>query len=101
MNHNVDVTTVSLGGNNFGFGQILNNCIYHFYWLPIIYDYNCDASISKSEYAIHKPSLLKKSLRAALDVFMDPSRKRPKAVVLVTGYARFWWQPKDTKDHNA
>ncbi|KAF2727917.1 SGNH hydrolase [Polyplosphaeria fusca] len=82
-----DVVTVSLGGNNVGFGQIVNNCVFRFVYVFGIGGFGdaCDKTLKNSWDKIK--SNLDGPVKDALQVYKD---KTTKAQIIVTGYPRFW-----------
>lgn len=73
-------------GNNVGFGDIINNCVYRFALAG-----DCDTTLTNSQNLIDNS--LSASVQSALQVFLDKARPAndPKPpMIFVTGYGRFW-----------
>ncbi|KEF52275.1 uncharacterized protein A1O9_11515 [Exophiala aquamarina CBS 119918] len=86
-----DVITMTVGGNEVHFFSVLNACVYQ--WLPIS---SCEKELAESRALIESRSLIRK-----IDAVISESvkRKRSDALLLVTGYARFFNERTDLCDH--
>lgn len=86
-----DVVTITVGGNEVHFFSVLNACIYQ--WLPFS---SCEREIAEARALIESQSLI-----AKIDAVISESvkRMRPGALLLVTGYARFFNERTDLCDH--
>jgi len=108
----VDFATLSMGGNDLGFFDVMNACIFRFY---SFYSGTCEAALANSEAAIASPDFEQRLLVALLQMLDRVQwEKKPGFAVTITGYARFfnddtpecddysmgvWWQgPKLTRD---
>lgn len=83
-----DFALLSIGGNDLGFFDIMNSCIFRFYSL---YSGTCDAALRRSEAQIAGPEFDRR-LRLLIMEILDRVRweKRPWFTITVTGYARFF-----------
>jgi hypothetical protein len=86
-----DVITITVGGNEVHFFSVLNACIYQ--WLPFS---TCEKEIAGARALIESQSLISR-----IDAVISESvkRMRPGALLLVTGYARFFNERTDLCDH--
>ncbi|KAH0563426.1 hypothetical protein GP486_002001 [Trichoglossum hirsutum] len=84
LDQSADFITVSMGGNNVGFGDIVNGCVYRFNG---IFAPDCDQALNNASTRINNnPDFLDpvtNGLRAI-------TAKAPNAKVYVMGYAKFW-----------
>lgn len=83
-----DFALLSVGGNDLGFFDIMNGCIFRFY---SFYSGTCEEALEKSEAAITGPQF-ETTLRLAITEILDRVHweKRPWFTITVTGYARFF-----------
>lgn len=83
-----DFALLSIGGNDLGFFDIMNSCIFRFY---SFYSGTCEAALRNSEEAIAAPDF-EHRLRIAIMEILDRVHweKRPWFTITVTGYARFF-----------
>ncbi|KAF7556209.1 hypothetical protein G7Z17_g1603 [Cylindrodendrum hubeiense] len=84
LDETVDLATISVGGNNVGFGAIINDCVYRFKGWG---SGNCQATLDSSRSSIDND--LGPAVQGALQAFMD----RPHHAdlrIFVTGYAQFF-----------
>ncbi|KAK1756108.1 lipase 1 [Echria macrotheca] len=89
--------TLSIGGNDLGFFDVMNACVFRFY---SFYSGTCAAALASSEAAISSPEFdIRLSL--VLHEILDKIRweVRPDFFVVVTGYARFF--DAETKECDA
>lgn len=80
--------TLSIGGNDLGFFDVMNACIFRFYsW----YSGTCDAALAASDAAV-AAGAFERRLEVILQQVLDAVawEKRPGFSVVVTGYARFF-----------
>lgn len=86
-----DVITITAGGNEVHFFDVLNACVYH--WLPLA---TCEKEIREARALIQSQSLINQ-----IDAVIARSSKcmHPDALLLVTGYARFFNEQTDLCDH--
>jgi len=83
-----DFATLSMGGNDLGFFDVMNACIFRFY---SFYSGTCDAALARAEAALAAPALDQRLLVALLQILdRAPWEKKPGFAVAVTGYARFF-----------
>lgn len=107
-----DFALLSVGGNDLGFFDIMNSCIFRFF---SFYSGTCEEALRKSEVALAGPQF-ESSLRLAITEILDRVHweKRPWFTITVTGYARFfnsetrlcddlsfgiWWRGPKLKRH--
>lgn len=85
-----DVITITVGGNEVHFFAVMNACVYH--WLPLA---TCEREIAEARALIQSESLIEK-----ISAVISGSAKRmhPGALLLVTGYARFFNERTDLCD---
>ncbi|KFA65389.1 hypothetical protein S40285_00406 [Stachybotrys chlorohalonatus IBT 40285] len=83
-----DFALLSIGGNDLGFFDIMNSCIFRFY---SFYSGTCESALRKSEEAIEGPEF-EHRLRIAIMEILDMIHweKRLWFTITVTGYARFF-----------
>lgn len=83
-----DLALLSVGGNDLGFFDIMNSCIFRFY---SFYSGTCEKALRKSREAVESPEF-EQRLRLAIAEILDRVHweKRPWFTVTVTGYARFF-----------
>ncbi|KAJ2968553.1 hypothetical protein NQ176_g9124 [Zarea fungicola] len=83
-----DFALLSIGGNDLGFFDIMNSCIFRFY---SFYSGTCEAALQRSEKQIAGPTF-DQHLRLLIMEILDRVQweKRPWFTITVTGYARFF-----------
>ncbi|KAJ6787616.1 hypothetical protein PWT90_10142 [Aphanocladium album] len=83
-----DFALLSIGGNDLGFFDIMNSCIFRFY---SFYSGTCDAALARSRDHIAGPAF-DQHLRLLIMEVLDRVQweKRPWFTITVTGYARFF-----------
>ena len=84
----IDFALLSIGGNDLGFFEIMNSCIFRFY---SFYSGTCADALSRSAEALASPKF-EHRLRLAIMEILDIVQweKRPWFTVFITGYARFF-----------
>ncbi|KAK2604322.1 hypothetical protein N8I77_007264 [Diaporthe amygdali] len=84
----VDFATLSIGGNDLGFFDVMNACIFRFY---SFYSGTCEAALKAADAAV-KSSVFEQRLEVILQEVLDKVawEKRPRFSITVTGYARFF-----------
>ncbi|KHO00864.1 esterase [Metarhizium album ARSEF 1941] len=89
-----DFALLSIGGNDLGFFNIMNSCIFRFY---SFYSGTCEDALRNSEEALNGPEF-EHYLRLAIMEILDRVQweKRPSFSITVSGYARFF--NEDTQD---
>jgi len=80
--------TLSIGGNDLGFFDVLNACIFRFY---SFYSGTCEAALAASDAAIRAPDF-ELRLMLVLREVLDKVRweVHPEFTITVTGYAQFF-----------
>ncbi|KKY33865.1 putative esterase family protein [Diaporthe ampelina] len=80
--------TLSVGGNDLGFFDVMNACVFRFYSL---YSGTCGAALDAAAAAVRGPAF-EQRLGVILHEVLDGVswEKRPRFSVTVTGYARFF-----------
>lgn len=83
-----DFAVLSIGGNDLGFFEIMNSCIFRFY---SFYSGTCDQALQRSKEAIEAPDF-EHRLRLVIMEILDRVKweKKPWFTITVTGYARFF-----------
>ncbi|KAK0385810.1 hypothetical protein NLU13_6987 [Sarocladium strictum] len=91
-----DFALLSIGGNDLGFFDIMNSCIFRFY---SFYSGTCEAALERSEAQLQDPAF-EERLRLAITQILERVRweKRLWFTVTVTGYARFFNDETDECD---
>lgn len=84
----LDFATLSVGGNDMGFFDVMNACIFRFY---SFYSGTCEAALEAADAAV-KSSVFEQRLGVILHEVLDKVswEKRPLFSITVTGYARFF-----------
>lgn len=84
----LDFATLSVGGNDLGFFDVMNACIFRFY---SFYSGTCEAALAASDAAIAS-DVFEQRLEVILQEILDKVvwEKRPRFSITVTGYARFF-----------
>lgn len=84
----LDFATLSVGGNDLGFFDVMNACIFRFY---SFYSGTCEAALAASDAAIAS-DVFEQRLEIILQEILDKVvwEKRPRFTITVTGYARFF-----------
>ena len=83
-----DFALLSIGGNDLGFFDIMNSCIFRFY---SFYSGTCKEALRKADEQLASPAF-ETQLRLAITEILDRVQweKRPWFTVTITGYARFF-----------
>jgi lysophospholipase L1-like esterase len=84
----LDFATLSVGGNDLGFFDVMNACIFRFY---SFYSGTCEKALEAADAAV-RSSLFEQRLAVILREVLDAVswEKRPNFSISVTGYARFF-----------
>jgi hypothetical protein len=84
----IDFALLSLGGNDLGFFDVINSCIFRFY---SFYSGTCEQALNATQVAIES-SEFEERFRVVVAELLDTVRweKKPWFSVTVTGYARFF-----------
>lgn len=84
----LDFATLSVGGNDMGFFDVMNACIFRFY---SFYSGTCEAALEAADAAV-KSSVFEQRVGVILHEVLDKVswEKRPRFSITVTGYARFF-----------
>lgn len=84
----LDFATLSIGGNDLGFFDVMNACIFRFY---SFYSGTCEAALAASDAAIQS-DVFEQRLEVILQELLDTVgwERRPRFHITVTGYARFF-----------
>lgn len=84
----LDFATLSVGGNDLGFFDVMNACIFRFY---SFYSGTCEAALEAAAAAVKSPTFEQRVAVILHEVLDGVSwEKRPRFSVTVTGYARFF-----------
>ncbi|KAI9853819.1 MAG: hypothetical protein M1813_001799 [Trichoglossum hirsutum] len=81
MPADADLATLSVGGNNVGFGDIVNSCVYRFN--P--FGASCEDALTTSEGLIN--TALANAVSATINKILTDNTA---LILYVTGYVRFW-----------
>ncbi|KAJ1337488.1 GDSL-type esterase/lipase family protein [Microdochium nivale] len=110
-----DFALLSLGGNDLGFFEVMNSCVFRFY---SFYSGTCEAALEHAQAQIEGDEFATRLEIAVIEV-LDKARweKKPWFLITMTGYARFfdadtapcddmslgvWWNgPKLTRELRA
>lgn len=89
-----DFALLSVGGNDLGFFDIMNSCIFRFY---SFYSGTCEEALQRSEAQLASTDF-ENNLRLVITEILDRVHweKRPWFTITITGYARFF--NAETKD---
>lgn len=84
----LDFATLSIGGNDLGFFDVMNACIFRFY---SFYSGTCEAALAAADEAL-KSDVFERRLAIILHEILDKVvwERRPNFLITVTGYARFF-----------
>lgn len=84
----LDFATLSIGGNDLGFFDVMNACIFRFY---SFYSGTCEAALAASDAAVQS-DVFEQRLAVLLQEVLDRVgwERRPGFHITVTGYARFF-----------
>lgn len=94
----LDFATLSVGGNDLGFFDVMNACIFRFYgW----HSGTCAAALAAADAALQPGAALDRRLALLLVEVLDRVRweRRPGFTLTVTGYARFFDDTTPDCDH--
>ncbi|KAH0559822.1 hypothetical protein GP486_003657 [Trichoglossum hirsutum] len=84
LDQNADFITVTMGGNNVGFGDIVNGCVYRFNGILAP---DCDQVLNSTLARINNNSDFLNPITNSLRAIMT---RAPNAKVYVMGYPKFW-----------
>lgn len=90
LNHSLpaDFATLSIGGNDLGFFDVINACVFRFY---SYYSGTCDAALRRAADLVASPDFELRLQVALLELLDNVQWERhPRFAVAVTGYARFF-----------
>lgn len=99
LTDNADFALLSIGGNDLGFFEIMNSCIFRFYSFV---SGTCDDALRKSSEQIASP-LFDQRLRLLIMEVLDKVKweRKPSFTIFVTGYAQFFnAETKDCDKHS-
>lgn len=84
----IDFATLSIGGNDLGFFDVMNACIFRFY---SFYSGTCEAALAAADEAV-KSDVFERRVDVILHEILDKVawERHPNFVITVTGYARFF-----------
>lgn len=92
LDDDLDIVTVSAGGNDVGLSVIMNHCIYQFFMSN---KDNCETALSETWSKIENE--LPGNLTTLLDA-LKPKVSKRNGTIYYTGYARFFGTDDDTCD---
>lgn len=89
-----DIVTLSISGNDFGFGKAVEKCIYN-YGGPLsssddTKDKECKAALDASEDLVDGNEVWEKYEKAVQKILSDRLTENPKSFLIITGYAKFF-----------
>ncbi|KAI1331081.1 SGNH hydrolase [Xylariaceae sp. FL0255] len=91
-----DFALLSVGGNDLGFFEVMNACVFRFY---NFYSGTCESALANSQQHIESTEF-EESLRILIMEILDKVRweKKPWFFITMTGYARFFNEVTDECD---
>ncbi|KAI1423843.1 SGNH hydrolase [Xylaria sp. FL1777] len=91
-----DFALLSIGGNDLGFFEVINACVFRFY---NFYSGTCEAALAHSRVLLESDEF-EISLRILITEILDKIRweKKPRFTITMTGYARFFNELTDGCD---
>lgn len=95
LQDDLDLLTISAGGNDIGLTPILSNCIYQFYMSD---NTTCQQAIDNARALIANKTQLYKNVTALLSA-AQPKMKRNHGLIYYTGYASFFGTDDTTCDN--
>jgi hypothetical protein len=95
LNINLDLVTISAGGNDIGLTPILSNCVYQFYMAG---EDACQKSIEEAQAKIANDTQLYQSTTTLIEA-VKPYLNATHGLIYVTGYARFFGTEDGTCDN--
>jgi lysophospholipase L1-like esterase len=94
LSDDLDLLTISAGGNDIGLSPILSNCVYQFYMAS---EDACKNSIQEAARRVASRDQLYKNITTLIDA--TKPKMRPDGIIYVTGYAGFFGVADDTCDN--
>jgi len=92
----MDFALLSIGGNDLGFFEVMNACVFRFY---SFYSGTCESALERADQHIHSEEFDQRLRMVILEVLDRVQwEKKPRFTVTVTGYARFFNAETDTCD---
>ncbi|KAF2474074.1 SGNH hydrolase [Lindgomyces ingoldianus] len=85
LHDNLDLLTISAGGNDVGLTVILNNCIYQFFMAG---EDDCELAMEEARQNIHNETQLHRNVTLLYEAVKPKMNKH--GIVYVTGYATFF-----------
>lgn len=95
LNDDIDLLTISAGGNDIGLTPILSNCIYQFYMSA---EDDCEKSMQEARKLIADDTQLYKNVSKLVEA-AKPKMNQDHGVIYVTGYAGFFGIEDETCDN--
>ena len=95
LNTNLDLITISAGGNDIGLTPILSNCVYQFYMAS---EDACQKSIEEAKGNIANDTQLFQNVTTLIEA-VKPHLNSTHGLTYVTGYARFFGTEDSTCDN--
>ncbi|KAF2733524.1 hypothetical protein EJ04DRAFT_513167 [Polyplosphaeria fusca] len=86
LDQDIDLLTISGGGNDIGLTPILNSCIYQFFMAE---DTDCESAIEDARAKVHDKSELFRNITKLIDA-SAPKMNKDHGMIYVTGYAGFF-----------
>lgn len=96
---NADFALLSVGGNDLGFFDIMNSCIFRFY---SVYSGTCEAALRRSDEQLASPDFEHRLKLAIMEILNRVKwEKKPWFTIFMTGYARFFNVETDECDESS
>lgn len=95
LNTNIDLLTISAGGNDIGLSPILSNCIYQFYMSG---SDDCSKSMREARKLIADETHLYANITRLISA-VKPKMNQSHGVIYITGYAGFFGIEDETCDN--
>jgi lysophospholipase L1-like esterase len=97
LQDNLDLITISAGGNDIGLTPILSNCVYQFYMAS---ENACRTSIAEAQAKITNDTQLSHTITKLIEA-TKPHLNATNDLIYITGYARFFGIQDSTCDNVA
>ncbi|KAJ4354015.1 uncharacterized protein N0V89_005747 [Didymosphaeria variabile] len=94
LSHDLDLLTISAGGNDIGLSPILSNCVYQFYMAS---EDDCKTSIQEAAQRVASKDQLYKNITTLISA--TKPKMSPHGIIYLTGYAGFFGVDDDGCDN--
>ncbi|KAH0560046.1 hypothetical protein GP486_003433 [Trichoglossum hirsutum] len=88
----VEVVTLSISGNDFGFGNVVRKCVYAYSYIGSPKQKDCDDALSQSDDLVNQNAVWQKyqdKVNLIKLNLLNPSNQ----LLVITGYSKFFAQP--------